>query len=676
MSDAVPTLFADGHHRIGLGGCQGAGEPAAEESAAPPPPHSRVTRLDVTSRGPAFGGREFGAAGAYEILMGTATAVADPGAASNAGIADLGLAPRNAGGLVEYTFEFDILKPVDMGRANGVLVYEVNNRGRNIVFGYFHEAGRGYAAENAGNGFLMNEGYTYVSSGWLDGAPGSGSPRPVLASLPPATDGGRTITGTSMEEWQDPASAAFGRLTYPAVTLEKTAATLTHRQLQDDPRQAVPADNWYYVDDMTVAVTPPEGADAGTIYEFVYQVQDPIVLGLGFSAIREFVSFARNSAADDQGTPNPLFVGGMPVLDHAVAVGSSQSGRMIRDFVYQGFNADVEGRRVFDGMTPYVAGARRTYVNARFAQPGRYTRQHEDHNYPMDEFPFTFATTTDPLTGETDGLLAACTATGTCPHIIQVDADSEYYGAHASLIVTDTTGQPVELPPNVRYWMLTTAHLQGNAGCRDPANPTSPWPYYRASFDAMVQWVRDGVEPPATSAPSVADGTAVTVARQGQQYPTIPERPFNAVISDLGVRDFSAWPPAESEEKYPLFVPALDSDGNAVAGVIVPEVAAPLSTMGKAVRAEGFAEGDLCGVNGSVIAFPRTAAERMETGDSRLSLEERYPGGLAEYESTYAEAADALVAARYLLPADGEALKASAAAAWAAAHAPPDLDEE
>ena len=359
------------------------------------------------------------------------------------------------------------------------------------------------------------------------------------------------------------------------------------------------------------------------------------------------------------------------MLGHAVAVGSSQSGRMIRDFVYQGFNEDPAGRRVFDGMTPYVAGARRTFVNARFAQTGRYTRQHEDHNYPMDEFPFTFATTTDALTGGTDGLLAACTASGTCPRIIQVDAESEFYGAHASLIVTDTSGGALELPPSVRYWMLGTAHSQGAAGCRDPANPVRPWPYYRSAFDAMVRWVRDGVEPPATRAPSVADGTAVTVARQGGQYPTIPDRPYNSAISTLGVRDFSVWPPKESDERYPLFVPGLDADGNLVAGVIVPEVAAPLSTMGKAVRAAGFAEGDLCGVNGSTIPFPRTKDERTASGDSRLSLEERYPGGEAEYVQRYGEAADALAAERYLLPADAETLKQSAAAAWRAAVAAP-----
>ena len=654
---------------IGLSGFPGVGE--AQESASPQLAHSRVTRLDITSREPAFGGRSFGAVGEYEILLGTATAVADPGAPPDAGIVDLENAPRNADGLVEYTFEVDILKPVDIARGNGVLVYEVNNRGRNIVFGYFHEAGRGYAAGNAGSAFLMNQGYTYVSSGWLHGAPGAGDPRPVLATFPLATDGGRTITGVSMEEWQDPDSPTFGRLTYPAATLDESAATLTHRQLQDDPRQTVPAAGWRYVDDTTVAVTPPAGTDAGTIYEFVYEARDPIVHGLGFSAMRDLVSFARYRPADDRGVANPLFVDGMPVLDHVVAVGSSQSGRMIRDFVYQGFNADPAGRRVFDGMTPYVAGARRTWVNARFAQTGRYTRQHEDHNYPMDEFPFTFATTTDPLTGRTDGLLAACTASGTCPRIIQVDADSEYYGAHASLIVTDTRGRALELPANARYWMLGTAHLQGDAGCRDPANPVRPWPYYRAAFDATVRWVRDGVEPPATRAPSVADGTAVTVERQGEQYPTIPGRPYNGAISTLGVRDFSVWPPKESDERYPLFVPSLDADGNLVAGVIVPEVAVPLSTMGKAVRAAGFAEGDLCGVNGSTIPFPRTQDERTASGDSRLSLEERYPGGEAEYVARYGEAADALVAEGYLLPADAETLKASAAAAWRAAVAAP-----
>ena len=623
-----------------------------------------MTQLNITSRNPAFGGRAFGDVGAYEILLGRATAVADPYAALNAGIVDLDKAPRNEAGLVEYSFEVQILKPVDITRGNGVLVYEVNNRGRNIVFGYFHGAGIGYETDNAGSGFLMNEGYTYLSSGWMHGTPSSDTPPPVLAYLPPATNNGQLITGMSMEEWINPNRGSFGRLTYPAATQDETKATLSYRQLQADPRQTLSVSEWSYVDDVTVQVAPPAGTDAGTIYEFVYEAKDPIVMGLGFAAIRDFVSFARRSRADDTGQGNPLFVDGAPVLEHAVAIGSSQSGRIIRDFIYQGFNEDSAGQSVFDGTTPYVAGARRTFVNARFSQPGRYTRQHEDHNYPMDEFPFTYATTTDPLTGQTDGLLAACSASSTCPQVIQVDADSEWYGAHASLILTDTIGQPIDLPPNVRYWMLTTAHSQGDAGCRDPANPVQPFPYYRAAFDATVRWVRAGVEPPATRAPSVTDGTAVSVAQQGEQYPTIPDRPYNDTISKLGVRDFSVLPPTESEEKYPLFVPSLDADGNSVAGVIVPEVAAPLSTMGKGIRGPGFAEGDLCGVNGSSIAFLHTKAERQASGDSRLAIEERYPSGQADYAEKYGQALGALVAEGYLLPEDGANLKAAIAYAW------------
>ena len=636
--------------------------------------NSRITRLDITSRRSAFDGRVFGTAGAYEILFGTATAVADPREAQNTGIVDLDNAPRNAAGQVEYSFDVHILKPIDLTKSNGVLVYEINNRGRRIVYRYFNGGGTGYEAGDPGTGFLMDQGYTYVSSGWMHGTGGSDNSELLWADLPTATDHGQPITGRSMEEWMDPSSASFGRLTYPAATLEQAEATLTYRQLQDSARQPVSTSQWSYVDDTTVRVTAPVGTDAGTIYEFTYEARSTIVMGLGFAAIRDFVSFARHHPADDTGQANPLFVDGSAVLHHAVAVGSSQSGRMVRDFLYQGFNRDAAGRRVFDGMNAYVAGARRTFVNARFALPGRWTRQHEDHNYPMDEFPFTYGTTTDSLTGKTDGLLATCTTSDTCPKVIQVDTESEWYGAHGSLVVTDTAGQMLALPTNVRYWMLTTAHLQRDAGCRDPANPVQPYPYYRAAFDATVQWVRDDAEPPASRAPSVADGTAVTAVEQGAGYPTIPERPFNPTISTLGVRDFSVLPPTESAEKYPLFVPRLDQDGNAAAGVVIPEGAVPLSTMGKAIRGPGFAEGELCSANGAWMPFPKTKTDRLAQGDSRLSIEERYPGGLAEYAEKYGRAVDGLVAEQYLLPKDGAMFKASAASGSGAGNSDSGLN--
>jgi hypothetical protein len=410
-----------------------------------------------------------------------------------------------------------------------------------------------------------------------------------------------------------------------------------------------------------VKVAPPADADAGTIYEFIYPATQPVVAGLGFAAIRDLVSFLRYTAADDTGKDNPLFINGAAALKVAVSTGTSQSGRVQRDFIYQGFNRDAQGRKVFDGMNPIVAGGRRTFVNYRFAQPGRFTRQHEDHLYPMDEFPFTYATTADPLTGRTDGLLEKCSRSNTCPFVIQVDTDSEAYVSPGSLVTTDPSGKPVAMPTTVRYYYLTTAHLQANPGCRDAAHAVSPYPYYRAAFDAMVRWVRDGVMPPPSSSPSRSDGTFVTVAEQREQYPTIPGKPYNPRISEIGVRNFTVFPPSESSERYPQFVPRLDRDGNPVAGVIIPEIAVPVATVsGKAVRRKGFGEGDLCGVNGSAIPFAKTKAERIAQGDSRLSLQERYPGGQAEYSAKYASAVEKLVADRYLLPEDGARLRAAA----------------
>ena len=510
-----------------------------------------------------------------------------------------------------------------------------------------------------GNGFLMNNGYTYVASGWMHGAKGTANSLQLWAYLPIASNNGQPITGTAMEEWMEPGTGAFGRLSYPAATLDQAKATLTYREHQDDSRQTLPASQWSYVNETTVKVTPPAGADAGTIYEFVYEAKDSVVEGLGFAGMRDFVSFMRHSPTDEAGTANPLFVNGQPALRLAVAAGASQSGRVVRDFIYQGFNQDTAGRKVFEGMNADMAGARRTFTNYRFAQPGRWTRQHEDHPYPTSEFPFTFEKTTDHLTGKTDGLLAKCSVSNTCPNVIQVDSYAELYGAHGSLNVTDTKGKPLQLPANVRLYQLSLSHNQGDAGCIDPANKVSPNPYYRAALQATVRWVRDGVAPPPTRAPSAADGTFVTVAEQGKDYPTIPERPFNSKISEVGVRDFSVFPPKE-KGKYTILVPKLDRDGNMVAGVLVPEVAVPVATYGKAVRKKGFGEGDLCGANGATIAFAKTKAERVARGDSRLSVEERYPGGQAEYSEKYARAVDKLVAEGYLLAEDGTRLKTAA----------------
>lgn len=636
-------------------------------------PTSRVTSLEITSRQPAFGGKSFGAVGPYEVVLGKAKVVLDPRDPRNSVIVDLDKAPRNADGLIDYTVDIHILKPVDITKGNKVMMYEFNNRGRALVIGGFLEGipthtGISYGADQVGTGFVMNAGYTFVMSGWQTGNRAIPKDRlpAVYAQLPIAVENGQPVVGMSREEWmRDSPSKGQPqrrRLTYPAVSLDQSKATLTVRLNEADPRKPVPASNWRFIDDMTVEFNEAAGMEGGHIYEFIYEAKNSPVMGIGFAGLRDAVSFLRHRATDENGVANPLFVNGKPVLTHAISTGASQAGRAQRDFLNLGFNEDPVGRKVFDGMNPVVAGGRVTFTNHRFAQPGRYVRQHEDHLFPGAEFPFAFNTTTDALTGKTDGVFRRCEASKTCPKVIQVDSDSEGYQGLSSLVNTDTAGKAITLPSDVRLYYVTVAHMEWESeATRDRGHTVRPYPYFRAAYDALTRWVRDGVEPPPTKAPSVADGTWVTVAEQGKQYPKIPGKPYVAKINEVGARDYSVQPPAETG-KYPVLVPRLDKDGNAAAGVLIPEILAPVGTVsGRAIRKKGYGENELyCNpVLGSFIPFPKTKQERLASGDSRLSLEERYPGGESQYAEQYKQAVDKLIAERYLLAEDGPRLIAT-----------------
>ena len=237
MADVrVGLLLTAAVSLVACGGQDGSTIAAAPAVAS----HSRVARLDITGRAPAFGGKAFDRVGPYEILTGRATAVIDP--AGGDGIVDVDNAPRNADGRVEYSFDVQILKPVEVSKGNGVLVYEVNNRGRRLVYNYFNEGGDGYESGNIGNGFLMNNGYTVVWGGWIHGESRTGSPAapPLLfAQFPVATEQGKPIVGMAREEWiRDTAPALSSVLTYPAASLDQTKATLTYRQNEASPAQA------------------------------------------------------------------------------------------------------------------------------------------------------------------------------------------------------------------------------------------------------------------------------------------------------------------------------------------------------------------------------------------------------------------------------------------------------
>ena len=385
------------------------------------------------------------------------------------------------------------------------------------------------------------------------------------------------------------------------------------------------------------------------------------MLGIGFAAMRDAISFLRYESADRDGNPNPLAAHGLPTT--AVSLGISQSGRMLRDFLYQGFNEDVAGRIVFDGMHPNIAGSRKTFTNYQFGQPGRWQKQHEDHVYPGDQFPFTYATLTDPLSGRTDGLQERCSVSNTCPKIVHSDGEAELWQARASLVVTDPEGGHVELPDNVRVYLLSGTQHGGGPGvhtrppsrgmCQNLSNPLALADTRTALSVALYEWAAKGVEPPASRFPTVAGGGLVAASDLG--FPAIPGVKYSGSYNPLHLADHRSLPPMYGDA-YTVLVGRIDADGNMVDGVQHPNLVAPVGThTGWNLRRAGFGEGGQCAGTGSFIPFASTDADREASGDPRRSLEERYPTHAAYVEAVSA-AADALVGERLLLPGDAAAI--------------------
>ncbi len=609
-------------------------------------------KIEITGIELAFDGVEFGLVGSYEKIAGRMRGAVDPSHRLNAGIVNLDKAPRNAARQVEYEVDFCLLKPADPRRGNGRLFYDVLNRGMKLALSGLNDAPASNdpkSAADAGNGFLMRQGYAVLWSAWQgDVAAGEGR---MLARLPIGGEPGINRDEFIFNHSHNPARAP---LSYPAASLDSSRASLSVRQRERDPRAALPAASWRYLSERQIEITRPPEFDAGAIYEFIYPARDPIVMGLGLAAIRDVVSFFRYDTADEEGRKNPLAAG----VAHAYAFGMSQSGRLLRDWLWQGFNQDLNGRRVFDGVMPCLAGSRKTFTNFAFAQPGRFSCQHEDHLTPGDQFPFSYATRSDPPSGRTDGILARCAASNTTPKIMQIDSSGEFWQGRASLVTADEAGRDLELPADVRVYAFAGTQHGGRFAtgifpfCEHPGNPVDMNAGYRALLVAMDEWVSNAVEPPPSSYPRSSEGTLA--AHHTLAFPRIPGVSYAAMLNELCVVDYSRQPPQpDSGRKYKVMVPAVDEDGNELAGVRLPEVAVPIGThTGWNPRRQGFASGDLA-LLGFFLPFARTAAERQSSGDPRRSLEERYASHEA-YVAAIRRAAQALCEARLLLPEDAE----------------------
>jgi len=649
------------------------GDPELTMSPVAKPGITRVVIDQDRSQSPTFDGMSFGSVGQYEKLRGIAYGELDPSDPRNAVITDIKLAPTNARGMVEYSMDIFILKPINLNRGNHRLLFDFNNRGEMRV-GLLNDAALTNdptSSIDAGTGFIMNLGYSVVSNGWDCGSTGYDS---MKITVPVATHDGTPITGPSYEYIaHDNGSTMTSALEYPAATTEKSQASLTVRGRLDDEPTAVPENGWDYTssEGSAICLLPIKTPFLKShIYEFAYTAKNPKVAGIGLAATRDFVSFLRNGTSAES---NPL--GGH--VEYTFSYSFSQPSRALNDFQNLGFNGDMNNQRVFDGILSHAGGGSGSQINYRFAQTGKTERNRQNHLYPESVFPFAHQVLVDHISGKIAGRSQRCLANKTCPKRFEVNTANEYWVKACSLLHTDTRGNDLPDPENVRFYLVSGAsHRVGKITDRmlgqQFTNAVDPTAVHRALLIALDDWVSQGIVPPESRVPRSADSGAFAVSRPGSQtgfvpqanlgWPNIPGVTFTGLITTRYHLDFGAsldngiisnYPPEVVERpSYPIFVSKVDEDGNELAGIRLPEVAAPVATTtGWALRRTGFSEGEGGELDGQHIPFKTTKAERTAAHDPRLSLEERYKhqGG---YVTEVTRAAKKLEAQRFLLPAD------------------------
>ncbi|SRR5579871_1384381 len=648
--------------------------------------HARVVRVEVTSRADIQEGKPFGSAGAYEKIVGRVYFAVDPANLHNQQIVDLDKAPRNAHGEVEFSADLYLLKPKDMAKGNYAVLFEVSNRGGRGILSLVNGRDGEY-----GDGFLMRQGYTIAWVGWEFDLSSQGERLRLTA--PVAHDaGGKEIHGLVRSDFtpsQKRDDWPLGHIllgpdggnSYPVDDPESPANVLTVRNTPTEARTKIPRNDWSFAHVVGGKLTPDPhfihlntGFVPGKIYEVVYSSKNPAVVGVGLAAVRDFLSYLKY---DPHATA--------PVK-RAYAVGISQSGRFLRHFIYQDFNADEKGRQVFDGVIAHVAGAGRGSFNHPFAQPSRDAQPMSSLFFPTDLFPFTDLPEEDRFNASA-GLLDAATRSHTVPKIFYTNTSYEYWGRAASLIHTNADGKSdAPLAPNTRvYFLAGLEHFtvpfppDNNVGgnpdytAQQKANPNPIQWYWRALITDMNDWVKGGKEPPPSTYPKIAENTLVPLEKY--KFPKIPgvNTPHEVSLAyhlDFALEVFGPPPGKEGDNKQPqitwinveppqvgtpftVLVPQSDGDGNDLGGVRLPELQVPLATYtGWNLRDASIgAPEQRVSFLGSWIPLVKTAEERKKSGDPRLSIEERYKSQ-QEYMSKFEQAAKKLIEQRFLLQED------------------------
>ncbi len=638
---------------------------------------ARVLRIEIESQQDVLNGKSFGDAGAYERLTGRVYFSVHARDQANRQIVDLQHAANLSDGEVAFSAGFFAVRPKDPSKSNGSLLLEIPNRGNARILAVV-DGGDWKLERDAGDGWLLKNGYTVASIGWQWDAPGQDA---LKLYAPIATDHGRAITGLlrgdlmpSNEMDEIPLghliTGHIGGIEYPVSAPNDQRNVLSVRDSPTAVRKLIPRSEWQFAHEADGKLEPSVwhihlngGFQPGKIYEYVYAVSNPVIGGLGLSAVRDFASYAKHNG--DSLIPAKRVYG----------EGISQNGRFLRDFLYQGFNADEQGRPALDGVLAHVAGAGRGSFNYRFAQPSRDAEPTSSIFFPTDLFPFTGLPERDPIKGLAAGLLDRARASKTLPKIFFSNTSYEYWGRAAALIhVTADGKQDASAAGNVRIYHLTgLQHFSGpfppEKGTGDllGQEPESPLPvrfFWRAMVRNMDAWVRDGTVPPQSSHPSIAEGTLVPLSKYA--FPAIPHV-NQPKIADAAYRlDFgpdwqttgilSIQPPIVGQP-FPVLVPQVDDDGNERDGVRLPEITVPLATYtGWNLRDPSIgAAGQRVAFEGSYLPFPKTEAERQSAGDPRRSIAARY-SSRSEYMKAFSAAVERLVGENWILPEDREAL--------------------
>ena len=636
------------------------------------PADAKVEHVEIRHREAFAPGAEFGPAGAYEKLQGRAWFALDANGAANAPIADLELAPRDERGLVKFSADFMMLRPVDSARGNGTLLYEVNNRGNIAILSQINEAPPSNdpaTGADAGNGFLFRQGFTLLWSAWAaDVVPGDNR---MVLDAPIATKDGEAVTGKVAYELIVDAPVDEVRFTgrlgtaYPLATKDSPDAMLTERERPEGDRRTIDHTRWSFVQEegggTATRIRLEGGFRPGTIYELTYTARDPMIVGLGMAGIRDLLSYLR---------AHPL--AGAPAPQRTLIFGISQSARLIQTMLLRGLNADEDGKPAFDGAFIHVAGAGKGGFDYRFAMPTRHFSVLEDHIYPTDFFPFATVPARDPATGVRASVLDRARELGAVPRLFYVNTSTEYWNRAASLIATDPAGEH-DLPPAPEARIYVVAGAQHYVGTRrnrgiftNCVNTLNHYRVLRALLMALDRWLRDGTQPPANNYPRIADGTLITVDAYKRAFPRIPH--FRLPESNLRPPRLDFGSRFETERiadnipplagvPFVTLVAKPDADGLDQGGIALPEVLVPLGTRtGFNTRSDGAGfPWATSRWDGSFVPFPRTEAERLASGDPRRSLEARY-ADRADYVDRMRAAAAGVVKKGLLLPAEVGAL--------------------